>query len=128
MGDCVSKAVVVVLLFLIIVQACNPSLSQIRNSNPDIILDSNKTPKSVANCITYKFQGGYTLAGGNWDHTNISEQEGIYHTTTYWNAGGLGGQVQPAFETTIKPNGRGGSTIEIRIGAGNPLKSIQECI
>jgi hypothetical protein len=105
------KAVVVALI-LSVVLGCFPTLTEIRSSNPAAIIEFDKPPQPLANCIKYEAMQELDNSFRHWSRIDMTEQDGTV-TLLFTNEAGVYGTI-PLYEIVIKPNGKGGSIIELR--------------
>ncbi|MCL4502053.1 MAG: hypothetical protein M1438_09380 [Deltaproteobacteria bacterium] len=101
---------VILCLFLFLV-GCAQTLPEIRASNPDTVITSARSPKSMANCLNHEVQSE------SWGRINLTEDGENYHLliSSISGSGFTGGtKTFPVAEVLIKPDGNGGSIAEKR--------------
>jgi len=128
------KAHCLLLALMLALAGCAPTLTEIRSSNPDNIIESPRSPQSLANCIYYEAQTEADKFNSFWNRIDMTEQESIYRLSLISTGGLFVTQTIPTAEVTIKPNGKGGSIVEIRshnapvrTGPRHVLEYVEKC-
>jgi len=101
------------LLLLALLLAGCANLGQIRQSDPVATLDSQKSPKELANAIAYESQKDLDSFMRNWDPAVVTETSGVYKILVTGPYAYGAGKV-PRAEITITAKPGGGSHLEYR--------------
>jgi hypothetical protein len=122
----------IVLLCFTGITGCGPTLTEIRTSIPDSIVESSMSAKSIANCLYYEAQAeNDNIWAPAWNIVEISDQNGAYYLTLSGSGSMFIKTHVPGGEITVKPKGEGGSIIEVRSHArmvkARILEYIEKC-
>lgn len=97
-----------ILLSLIIFAAGCATVSDIRSTPPDNIMQSEKSPKQIVDCVMYKAPSEVSTAAVPYYNFTLNEQpKGTYHILA-----DIPGQ--PSGEASFSPLSTGGTHIELR--------------
>lgn len=116
-------------LLSLLLNGCAPTLSEIRTTNPEAIIESTKEPQSLANCLYHEMQNG------PWGRVNLTTKDGAYYLliSSLYGSVVTATKTFPIAEFLVKPNSSG-SVVEMRTwnlmnrgAATDLLESVKHC-
>lgn len=101
------KNLLILILFISFHFGGCTTVADVRSMNADQSLESNKSPKQIADCVLYKAPAEVQSSAAYYHFTQSEGPPGTFHILAELPS-------QPAGEADFKPNGKGGTQIELR--------------